>query len=62
MTWPEDAEAMLAGLDQPDRDLAVKAYTEWARKVLNEPGVDLSAMPERAFLAGFAYATQFRWE
>lgn len=56
------ADEMLSRLDKPDKELALEGYLEWFREVMAKPDVDLSAMPEHAFLAGFAYAIQFRWE
>ena len=56
------AAEMAARLDKVDRELAQEGFTEWAAEYLAKPSVDLSAAPSEAFIAGFAYATQFRWE
>jgi hypothetical protein len=46
-------------LNQSDQDQARAAFTDWARRYLYEPGADLSAMPAEAFMAGYAFASQW---
>lgn len=57
--YPESPEHRLTLLTQQDQEQARKAFTEWATRYLTRPGVDLSAMPSQAFMAGYAFASQW---
>jgi hypothetical protein len=57
--YPEAPEAMLARLSVGHREDAQEAYRGWAARYLGKDGADLAAMPNEAFLAGVAYASQW---
>jgi hypothetical protein len=57
--YPETPEAMLARLPVGDREDAQKAYRDWFTRYLDKDAADLTALPNEAFLAGVAYASQW---
>jgi hypothetical protein len=57
--YPEPPEVRLPLLTQADLDQAHKEFSEWAARYLTQPSVDLAAMPSQAFMAGYAFASQW---